>query len=106
MGSSNQPAFAMNDTHHENIRLFVSRLAQSDLFLRYRDAFGLTTGRTLNLRAIDKHQPESPPVLPFMTVLSVPVEMSGRTVAQVSLDPIRLSDGEFPTFDEAARQML
>jgi AraC-like DNA-binding protein len=106
MGSSNQPAFAMNDTQSENIRLFVNRLAQSDLFLRYRDAFGLTTGRTLSLRAIDKQQAESPPALAFMTVLSVPVEMSGRTVAHVSLDPIRISDGEFPTFDEVARQML
>src|SRR6186713_2442414 len=85
MGSSNQPAFAMNDTHHENIRLFVSRLAQSDLFLRYRDAFGLTTGRTLSLRAVGKPEQDCQPALPFVTALSVPMEMSGRVIAQLSL---------------------
>src|SRR5436190_9427137 len=103
MGPSNQPAFAMNDTTNENIRHFVSRLAQSDLFLRYRDAFGLTTGRTLSLRAVGKQEQDSPPALPFLTVLSVPVEMSGHLIAQVSLDAVRLSDGEFSNFDDAAR---
>lgn len=96
----------MNDTRNENFRFFVTRLAHSDLFLRYRDAFGLTTGRTLSLHVADEEEHEAPEALPFMTVLSVPVEMSGRVVAHVSLDPIRLSDGEYATFDDAARRML
>jgi AraC-like DNA-binding protein len=96
----------MNDTHNENIRLFVSRLAQSDLFLRYRDAFGLTTGRTLGLRAANQQEEDPTPDFPFEIVLRAPVEMSGRVIAQVSLDPIRLSDGEFANFDDAARRML
>jgi AraC-like DNA-binding protein len=32
--------------------------------------------------------------------------MSGRVIAHVSLDPIRLSDGEFSSFEDAARRML
>jgi AraC-like DNA-binding protein len=96
----------MNDTTNENVRHFVSRLAQSDLFLRYRDAFGLTTGRTLSLRAVDKQEQDAPPALPFLTILSVPVEISGHIVAQVFLDSFRLSDGEFANFDDAARHML
>lgn len=96
----------MNDTSSQVLREFVARLAQSDLFLRYRDAFGLTTGRTLNLRAKGVPSRHPAPDYPFVTVLSVPVEMSGREVAVLSLDPIRLCDGEFANFDDAARRML
>lgn len=97
---------AMNDTPTDSNRLFVTRLAQSDLFLRYRDAFGLTTGRTLSLRAAGRQEQDTTPELPFLTILGAPVEMSGRVVATVSLDPIRISDGEFATFDDVARCML
>ncbi len=96
----------MTDTQHENNHLFVSQLAQSELFLRYRDAFGLTTGRTICLQIAGKKERDSSLMLPFVTVLSVPVEIGGRTLATVQLDPLRLSDGEFPTFDDAARRML
>ncbi len=85
---------------------FVSRLAQSDLFLRYRDAFGLTTGRTLMLRAEGRPEHAALPASPFAMVLRVPVEMSGKVVAQLILDPIRVSDGEFATFEAAASRML
>jgi AraC-like DNA-binding protein len=34
------------------------------------------------------------------------VEVGGRVIARVSLDPIRISDGEFASFDDAARRML
>jgi len=96
----------MNDTSADTLRSFVTRLAQSDLFLRYRDAFGLTTGRTLSLRALPLHGQAAEQELPFVTLLSVPVEMSGKEFAELSLDPIRISDGEFPTFDDAARRLL
>lgn len=96
----------MNDTSTDSLRSFLSRLAQSDLFLRYRDAFGLTTGRTLSLLSAEKLDQTKAAGLPFATVLSVPVEMGGRVIAHVSLDPVRLSDGEFASFDDAARRML
>lgn len=97
----------MNDTPStDSLRSFVSRLAQSELFLRYRDAFGLTTGRTVSLISGEKLD-QSKAVNPvFAVVLSVPVEMGGRVIAHVSLDAIRLGDGEFASFDEAARRML
>ena len=106
MVASNQPTQAMNETSADTVRSFVTRLTQSDLFLRYRDAFGLTTGRTLSLRAADKQDQAASTELPFVTVLSAPVEMGGRTIAHMSLDPIRISDGEFASFDNAARRML
>jgi AraC-like DNA-binding protein len=96
----------MNTTSADTLHSFVTRLAQSDLFLRYRDAFGLTTGRTLSLHAADKPTQSMESELPFVTVLSVPVEMSGKLIAHVALDPIRVSDGAFANFNDAARRML
>lgn len=94
------------NTTSDDFSNFVSRLAQSDLFLRYRDAFGLTTGRTLSLRPEGRTEHATPPILPFATVLQAPVEMGGRTVACLALDPIRVSDGEFATFEAVASRML
>ena len=96
----------MNDTSSQVPREFVARLAQSDLFLRYRDAFGLTTGRTLSLRALGTPERHPAPNLPFITKLSATLEMGGREVAVLCLDAIRISDGEFSSFDAAARRML
>lgn len=103
-----QPSAAptMNSTDITTLKGFIARLAQSDLFLRYRDAFGLTTGRTLNLRAASKEDAASPSEWSFVTVLRAPVEIGGHVAAHVSLDGIRISDGEFATFDDVARQML
>ena len=94
------------NTTSDDISSFVSRLAQSELFLRYRDAFGLTTGRTLSLRAEGRQEASSlqPPF--FATVLRVPLEMGGHPIAQLSLDAFRVSDGEFDRFETVARRML
>jgi AraC-like DNA-binding protein len=96
----------MNSTEVTTLNGFIARLAQSDLFLRYRDAFGLTTGRTLALRSAAKEEKDSARGLSFVTILTAPVEIGGHLVAYVSLDGVRISDGEFATFDEVARQML
>lgn len=94
------------NTTNDDLSSFVSRLAQSELFLRYRDAFGLTTGRTLSLRAEGRPEASSlqPPL--FATVLRVPLEMGGRPIAQLSLDAFRVSDGEFAKFETVASRML
>jgi AraC-like DNA-binding protein len=96
----------MNTSDTTTLNGFISRLAQSDLFLRYRDAFGLTTGRTLALRAATKHDKREAGDLPFVTVLTAPVEIGGHLAAYVWLDGVRISDGEFAKFDDVARQML
>jgi AraC-like DNA-binding protein len=96
----------MNSTDVTTLRGFIARLAQSELFLRYRDAFGLTTGRTLTLRAAAKEDKAAPIELPFVTVLTAPVEIGGHLAGYVSLDGVRISNGEFATFDDVARQML
>ncbi|MFZ4764941.1 MAG: helix-turn-helix transcriptional regulator [Roseimicrobium sp.] len=90
----------------EDFACFVSRLAQSELFLRYRDAFGLTTGRTLSLRSLDKPEPGPAGAFPFCTQLTAQVEMGGRPIAQLALDAVRVADGEFSTFEAAATRML
>jgi AraC-like DNA-binding protein len=96
----------MNSTDVTTLKGFIARLAQSSLFLRYRDAFGLTTGRTLSLQPAAKPEKNHPPELCFVTVLSAPVEIGGHVAAHVSLDGVRISDGAFSTFNDVARQML
>jgi AraC-like DNA-binding protein len=96
----------MNSTDVTPLNGFIARLAQSDLFLRYRDAFGQMTGRTLTLRSAAMEVKGGPGEFPFVTVLTAPVEIGGHTAALVSMDGVRISDGEFATFDDVARQML
>lgn len=90
----------------ENTQDFVSRLAKSDLFLRYRDAFGLTTGSTIILSRNDQPQKTNMERLPFLVDFCEPVLVGSRTIAHLSLHPIRLSDGEYANFDASARNML
>jgi AraC-like DNA-binding protein len=96
----------MNSTDVTTLKGFIARLAQSSLFLRYRDAFGLTTGRTLSLQPVSKENKADAPELPFVTVLRAPVEIGGHVAAHLALDGVRISDGEFSTFDDVARHML
>ena len=82
--------------------LLISRLAESDLFVRYGDAFLQASGCQLSLSK------EEAPLsdLPFAVNVRIPVEVSGRTLAYLSLETIRLTDGLYLTFEAVAREML
>ncbi|HSJ03385.1 MAG: helix-turn-helix transcriptional regulator [Verrucomicrobium sp.] len=84
----------------------LPRLATSGLFTGFREAFHVATGRSLTLRDVSEGNDPLSMELPFATVLQVPVQINGRAFALLELDAIRLTDGEFPTFDSLARQML
>lgn len=85
----------------------LPRLAKSELFTRFRDAFQVATGRSLALRVVGDGitpPPSGEPV--FAAILKVPVQVNGRSFAELAMDPVRLADGSFASFDTVARQML
>ncbi len=90
----------------EDTQDIVSRLAKSELFLRYRDAFGLTTGSTIMLSSTNKSPKTNLDALPFLVDFREPVLVDARAIAYLLLQPIRLSDGEYASFDVSARKML
>ncbi|MEY4485271.1 MAG: hypothetical protein RL693_2723 [Verrucomicrobiota bacterium] len=90
----------------EDTQDLVSRLAKSELFLRYRDAFGLATGCTITLSSDGQSRKINLEQLPFVVDFREPVQIGSRAVAYLSLYPVRLSDGEFASFDAVAHQML
>lgn len=90
----------------EDTQDLVSRLAKSELFLRYRDAFGLATGCTIVLNGEGQSNKIKLEGLPFVVDFREPVQMGSRPVAYLSLYPVRLTDGDYATFDDVARKML
>lgn len=101
---SNNKIPAMNQP--EDTQDLVSRLAKSELFLSYRDAFGLATGCTITLSSDGQSKKINLEQLPFVVDFREPVQMGSRQIAYLSLYPVRLSDGEFASFDAVARKML
>jgi AraC-like DNA-binding protein len=81
-------------------------LASSELFLRYRDAFGLTTGRTLSLCHPDKEKSMAERTLPCAKKLRQPVQVCGRDLAVLEMDAVRLSNGPGSSFEEVASALL
>jgi AraC-like DNA-binding protein len=84
----------------------VTRLAHSDLFERYREAFSTTTGCALRLVRDEHHQHRKANAIPFVTELCVPVTLNNRPFVHLCAEPIRVSGGKTASFDDAARQML
>lgn len=81
----------------------LPRLAKSDLYVRFREAFEVASGRTLNLQPVPS---ESISPFPFAETLRVPVLLNDRPLVFLQMDPVRLSDGKFSTFEACAAQML
>ena len=84
----------------------VTRVAHSELFERYREAFRLTTGCALRLVREEQHQHGTTKAFPFVTELCVPVLLEGRAFVHLCAEPVRLSNKGVSKFEDAARQML
>lgn len=84
----------------------VTRLARSDLFERYREAFRLTTGCALRIVRDEHHRHGTFASVPFVTELCVPVMLNGRPFVHLCAEPVRIVEGKHTTFEDAARQML
>jgi AraC-like DNA-binding protein len=91
--------------HPLNHPSLLPQLAQSGLFLKFREAFEVATGRHLELQLV-QDQKATPDELPFPVVLKVPVQVNGQSFAELVLDPVRLSDGEYASFDKVAVILL
>lgn len=77
----------------------ISLVAQSELFLRYREAFRETTGRLLRLAATADGG--SFPACP-----QIPVRAAERIIGFLSVDPFRIIGAENSPFNEFAHRML
>jgi AraC-like DNA-binding protein len=83
----------------------IANLSQSDLFLRYRDAFRQTTGRGLRFvePPLGAHLAQKSPQA---ALLRIPVLLNRRTIGFLSLDPFRIADGTDGDFDSMIHRML
>ena len=82
------------------------RLANSELFRNYREAFRMTTGLGIALEANGTANVRSEECLPFVTRLRLPVMAGQQEVAKVCLQPVRVATQEFASFEDVARRML
>ena len=84
----------------------AQRLATSDLFRNYREAFRMTTGLGIALEPSGMSNVRTEECLPFVTRLRLPVMAGQEEVAKVCLQPVRVATEEFNTFEQVARRML
>lgn len=90
--------------HPLNHPSLLPQLANSELYVTFRDAFQVATGRRLDLQLVQDD--EITTEQPFAVVMKVPVLVNDQSFAELVLDPVRLSDGEYASFDKVAGSLL
>ena len=81
-------------------------LTKSDLFRNYREAFRMTTGLGISLQPSGSASTMPEENLPFVTRLRLPVIAGQREVVTICVQPVRVTSGEFGSFEDVARRML
>ncbi|RBP38184.1 AraC-like DNA-binding protein [Roseimicrobium gellanilyticum] len=80
------------------------RLLNGELFQNYREAFQTTTGLRLSLDTAETIRPES--AIPTVTRLRLPVRVSEKVVAWVTMQPVVVQSDKYSNFEDVARAML
>lgn len=83
---------------------FVQLIERSSLFTDYQEAFEVTARHHLGLRTPGTE--DSSNLLFFLIELVQPVLVRGQTVAELHLEPLRVSDGPYGNFEDCARVLL